>query len=275
MARPELLVLDVDGTVLGRDHRRASPRVSDAIRAATARGVPVALCSGRPLTSIGRIAATLDLPGPHVAFDGALVGSPGQPPIYRLPLAHAAARALVDAARAIDLVVELYLPDVHYVDQINEESIVHGQVIDVPPTPRSLDDVLAESRDGDVVKGQLIGVGDEGRRKIGSVEALGLPLRFGWAKPPPGVGDRDYVNVTDPRVSKGVAVRELASALGVPLSKVMGVGDGPNDAPLLEAAGLAVAMGNAAPPLKAIAHAVVPSVHEDGLAVAIERYVLS
>jgi hydroxymethylpyrimidine pyrophosphatase-like HAD family hydrolase len=34
-------------------------------------------------------------------------------------------------------------------------------------------------------------------------------------------------------------------------------------------------MGNAAPPLKAIADVVVPSVHEDGLAVAIERYVLS
>jgi hydroxymethylpyrimidine pyrophosphatase-like HAD family hydrolase len=275
VTHPHLVVLDIDGTILGRDHRQASPRVADAIRQTTARGIPVALCSGRPLTSIARIAATLDLPGPHVAFDGALVGTPGQPPLYRLPLTHAAARALVDAARAIDLVVELYLPEAHYVDTLNEESIVHGRVIDVPPTPRSLDDVLANSREGDVVKGQVIGIGDEGRAKIRSVEAQGLPLRFGWAKPPPGVGDRDYVNVTHPDVSKGVAVRALAAALGVPLDRVMGVGDGPNDAPLLEASGLAVAMGNAEAPLKAIADVVVPSVHEDGLAVALERYVLS
>jgi hydroxymethylpyrimidine pyrophosphatase-like HAD family hydrolase len=275
VTRPELVVLDIDGTILGRDHRRASDRVADAIHATVAKGVPVALCSGRPLTSIAKIAATLDLPGPHVAFDGALVGTPGATPIYRLPLTHAAARGLVVAARAIDLVVELYLPEAHYVDAINEESVVHGQVIDVPPTAWSLDEVLASSQEGDVVKGQVIGIGDEGRAKIRSVEAQGLPLRFGWAKPPPGVGDRDYVNVTNPGVSKGVAVRELAAALGVPLERVMGVGDGPNDAPLLEVSGLAVAMGNAEEPLKRIADVVVPSVHEDGLAVALERYVLS
>lgn len=268
-------MLDIDGTILGRNHRRASDRVADAIRATVAKGVPVALCSGRPLTSIAKIAATLDLPGPHVAFDGALVATPGSTPIYRLPLTHAAARALVDAARAMDLVVELYLPEAHYVDALNEESIVHGEVIDVPPTAWSLDEVLASSQEGDVVKGQVIGVGDEGRAKIRSIEAQGLPLRFGWAKPPPGVGDRDYVNVTNPGVSKGVAVRELAASLGVPLERVMGVGDGPNDAPLLEVSGLAVAMGNAEEPLKRIADVVVPTVHEDGLAVALETYVLS
>lgn len=275
MTRPELIVLDVDGTILGRDHRHASARVADAIRATAARGIPIALCSGRPLTSIARIAATLELSGPHVAFDGALVGSAGQSPIYRLPLAHAAARGLVDAARAIGLVVELYLPDAHYVDAMSEESIVHGQVIDVEPTARSLDELLATCREGDVIKGQVIGTGDQGRARIRSVEALGLPLRFGWAKPPPGVGDRDYVNVTNPDVSKGVAVRELARHLGLRLDRVMGVGDGRNDAPLLEVSGLAVAMGNAEEPLKRIADAVVPSVDEDGLAVALERYVLA
>lgn len=272
-ARPGLIVADIDGTILGRDHR-VSPRVQGAIAAAVAAGVPVALCTGRPMTSLVTVSRPLALAGPHVAFDGALVGTPGEPPIYRLPLSLAAARALVDAARTIDLCVELYLADRHYIDRAREESFVHGGLIAVAPTVRSLDQVLAEAGEGDVIKGQVLGEGESGRDKIRAIEAMNLPLRFGWARPPPGMGDLDYVNVTHPEVSKGRALVALARAYAVPVERVLAIGDGPNDAPLLRAAGLAVAMGNANAALRELADVVVPSVDDDGFAVAVERYVL-
>jgi hydroxymethylpyrimidine pyrophosphatase-like HAD family hydrolase len=272
--RPRLIVADIDGTILGRDHREVSPRVRAAIGAAVAAGVPVALSTGRPMTSLTLIAEPLGLAGPHVAFDGALVSALGGPPSFRVPLALAAARALVEAARAVELCVELYTADAHFIDRAREESFVHARLIGVWPTIRSLDDLLDSAAEGDVIKGQVLGEGEPGREKIRAIESMNLPLRFGWAKPPPGMGDLDYVNVTDLSVSKGAALVELARAYGLGPADVMAIGDGPNDAPLLREAGVAIAMGNANAALKELADAVVASVDEDGFAEAVERYVL-
>ena len=272
--RPRLLLLDIDGTLIGRNHTTPSDRVRRALDAAMAIGVRVALCTGRPWTSLLKIAKPLDLAGPHIAFDGALVMANGEEPIYRMPIASTAARALVDATRALGVTVELYLADAHYIDQENAESTKHASLINVEPVVESLDAVLARASEGAIIKGQVIGTGESGRERIHRLEDLGLPLRFGWAKPPPGFGDVDYVNVTHPRVSKGAALAELCRALNVPVAETFAAGDGANDIPLLEAAGYAVAMGNAVESLKSVADVVAPSVDDDGLAWAIERYVL-
>src|SRR5205814_10021729 len=92
--------------------------------------------------------------GRHGASAAALVTTPDGPPIHRQPLTLAAARALVDAARAVDLCVELYLADAHYVDRPREESYVHGRLIGVAPTVRPLDEILVDAAEGDVIKGQ-------------------------------------------------------------------------------------------------------------------------
>ena len=54
----------------------------------------------------------------------------------------------------------------------------------------------------------------------------------------------------------------------------MAIGDGHNDIPLLEAAGFKVAMGNAPDEVKAVADYVAPSLQDDGVAEAIERFIL-
>lgn len=84
----------------------------------------------------------------------------------------------------------------------------------------------------------------------------------------------EFVEVLDPAVDKGAAFRFVAARLGIPMEQTVAVGDSWNDAPLLEAAGFGVAMGSAPAELRAVADAVVSDLEHDGVAEAIERYVI-
>ena len=99
-------------------------------------------------------------------------------------------------------------------------------------------------------------------------------------------GDRIYtawavagrVEIMHPNVSKGLSLRAIAQHAGVPLSQVMAIGDGNNDLPMLQAAGVGVLMGNAD---QATQNAVTGSdirigrrVEEEGFAEAVRHFVL-
>lgn len=73
---------------------------------------------------------------------------------------------------------------------------------------------------------------------------------------------------------KGRALLQLASDLHVRPDDVMAVGDGSNDRELLACAGISVAMGNAKEDLKKMADYIAPDNEHDGLARALERFVL-
>ncbi|PSC69494.1 haloacid dehalogenase-like hydrolase [Micractinium conductrix] len=75
--------------------------------------------------------------------------------------------------------------------------------------------------------------------------------------------------------SKGTGVAWLLDRLGVDPAACLALGDGENDVEMLQLAGLGVAMGNAGPPVLAVADAVTASNDEDGVARAIERFVLA
>lgn len=83
------------------------------------------------------------------------------------------------------------------------------------------------------------------------------------------------VYITDGQATKSFAAHKLAEILGIDPVSMIGVGDGQNDIPLLEACGLRVAMGNAHPDLKSVAHYVAPSIDEDGVAEVISRFIKS
>ena len=82
------------------------------------------------------------------------------------------------------------------------------------------------------------------------------------------------VDFTNVGVNKASAACVLAGMFGIDINQIIAAGDSYNDLSLLQASGLSIAMGNAPDELKAIADYVAPSVDEDGLAVAIEEFVL-
>ncbi len=74
--------------------------------------------------------------------------------------------------------------------------------------------------------------------------------------------------------SKGAALKTLIKDLGVSSESVMAIGDAENDIEMIQLAGIGVAVGNAGQAVKDAADVVVASNDADGVAEAVERYVL-
>ena len=83
-----------------------------------------------------------------------------------------------------------------------------------------------------------------------------------------------YLDITGPDANKGAGVATLAAAYGVPLSAVAVLGDQRNDLPMFARAAMSVAMGQAPEAVRAAASHVALSSEEDGVADAIDRFVL-
>lgn len=88
-----------------------------------------------------------------------------------------------------------------------------------------------------------------------------------------GAEEYVFVEVCNPKYTKGTALAFLADYYKVPLVKTVGVGDQRNDLSMIKAAGVGAAVGNAHPDLKAQAKIVLDQTNEqDAVGVLIEKY---
>lgn len=87
-------------------------------------------------------------------------------------------------------------------------------------------------------------------------------------------GGYNNLEFTRADANKGVGLRKLAEILGVNPDAAMAIGDTENDLAIIEAAGIGVAMGNATDAVKARADYVTTTNTKDGVAAAIEHFIL-
>lgn len=78
--------------------------------------------------------------------------------------------------------------------------------------------------------------------------------------------------ITHKQSNKAAAVAEVASRLGITPQMILGIGDGLNDLPFITSCGIGIALANGADPVKKAADFVAPSVSDDGVAVALNKY---
>ena len=86
---------------------------------------------------------------------------------------------------------------------------------------------------------------------------------------------RIFLEFLNKNTDKGKALVALANHLNIPLEDTMAIGDAGNDMPMIEVSGIGVAMENAYPEVKEVANFITKSNLCDGVAYAIEKFVLS
>ena len=239
------LLLDLDGTLIATD--TVSPRVAQAVRRVADR-IPVCLATGRRSADVLYYARQLGLTAPQIGNGGATILDPTDGRIlWNQAMPPARARQIIDriAAESINFIATHPAGDATAVAAIDHWDLTRISAMDIPEAAADeLAAAFAACPDLTVVK-------------------VYLHYNGWWA-----------VDFTAAGVDKGAAARELARRLGVEPAQFIAAGDSYNDLPLLQTAGLRIAMAAAPPELQAIAHYIAPPVEQDGLATAIDELVL-
>ena len=275
-------MLDLDGTLIGRDSQ-VSPRVSSAVGRVSDR-IQVSIATGREPSDVVRFARQLKLEGPQISDNGALMLDPRTgATIWSSPLGVSVAAEILgrlDESTANFMATHPGGTVTDPADAVDLE-LTRISVLD-------LDEAAADSMVADFARSQVIAAGDS-YNDLPLFEAAGL--RIAMADAPDElkelvVESTDVVKVYLPYngfwavdftalgVNKATATQELARVSGADRSQVIAAGDSYNDLPLFEAAGLRIAMADAPDELKELADYIAPRVEEDGLAVAIDEFVL-
>ncbi len=260
-----LAAIDLDGTLLGRDHAVSAGNQA-AIRRVIDAGAVIVLASGRQFSTIDIFAQKLGLSSdaPIIAYNGAMIRTHGGETWFHQPLPAASSSAVVRYCAANGLHLNLYLNDVLYVrDETHWSRMYQERTGTVAQITGDLTRFSGEQP----TKLLLIDTCE----KTDSLQAH-FQAEFGDTLTITKTED-EYLEFMAPNVSKGRALAETAKRLGLSADQCAAFGDSYNDISMLEWAGLGVAMENARPELKAVADLIAPPADADGVgAILVELF---
>jgi Cof subfamily protein (haloacid dehalogenase superfamily) len=266
----QLIAVDIDGTLLNSQHLM-SERVENTLKAAMAKGVKVVLATGKTYNSGEHIVQKLGLTTPGVYVQGTTIYSSAGVLQSQITLDPRIARQVITFADDRDYTVAIYSWRRILVRKLSDRikdlaSKYHEPVAEeVGPLQNVLDSVPVN---------KLLVVAPGDARRITALRwQLSMQIDRGARLLQAGIDD--MLEILPPSASKGAGVKLLIKEMGIPAEAVLAMGDAENDIEMLGLAGLGVAVGNASQKVKDAANAVVASNDEDGVAEAVERFVLN
>lgn len=260
-----LVALDLDGTLL-RDDLTMSSRVADALRCAQEQGVQITLASGRGYPALKPWVQRLGITSPVIGYQGARITDPlTDQTICEYPFPPELVAEVADYARECDLSLTLYANDEIYVERKRHSDAFYNKWFGLSI---HVVDSIAAALPANPVKFLITATKEELDALHPEVEArFGSCLQIVRSH-------ALFLEGMALGVTKGTALAWVAQHLRIPQAETLAMGDAGNDVEMLAWAGMGVAMGNASADARAAANYVAPSVDDDGVAVALERFVL-
>ncbi|MDO4265561.1 MAG: Cof-type HAD-IIB family hydrolase [Eubacteriales bacterium] len=265
----KVLALDLDGT-LTNSEKKISEGNRRALFAAMERGVQTALVSGRPCLGIRPLAEELELyerGGFILAYNGGeIIDCASRSIIFRETIPMRIVPKICETARELGMHLVSY-DDTHIYSEHPEGEYVQKESFccnaDIIRADR-LEEILS----AEPVK--FIAANDPALLKRAlpvMQERFGEDLNIFFSEP-------YFMEITPKVIDKAYGLSRLAAYLGISRMNIMACGDGYNDIPMMNYAGVSVAMGNACEEVKQAARFVTATNDEDGVARAVERFIL-
>lgn len=262
-----LVISDFDGTLYRSDGRVSESTVQTILRYVNAGGA-FAVSSGRALPSILPIVQRLGLKGIVAAYNGAVIADVETGKVLECnTMSVESGEEICKALEERGLHTHVYLPEEYYATARSEylaryESLVKVKAI----VPNEKLSVFLKKNSLQAIK--ILAVLEAEKRDAYIAELLGV---FG-DKYYVTSGSKNLIEISRKDRSKGTAVQFIADYYQVPLKKTIAVGDALNDLPMLQTAGLGLAVKNAEKPLLENAKIFPYSNDEDAVAKIIEKY---
>lgn len=251
------LFLDIDGTMVSFKTHRMSDNLKASLREVRAKGVKVFVCTGRsPLTFDPLESFPFD---GYVSMNGAL-SVVGEEVVDSHPIDRDLSMAVADFA------MKEMIPCWVFSDKIAAMNVINGKALELSNLTKLLPETFVDLRDvarEDVVYEYSIFM------SAGEIESRLAPLLPGAEFPR---WNPYFCDIIMPGLSKAQGAAKVLERIGVAREECMAFGDGGNDTPVLEFAGIGVAMGNAGEDVKSKADYVTLTVDEDGIPAALRHF---
>ena len=271
----KMIGLDLDGTLLNSD-KVLTENTKNVLSRAISKGVVVLPATGRPLSGIPK--EVLEFPGVRYALtaNGArVIDIKEDNIIYENLVPYETAEKLLDIMGKYDTILEVYYDGVGF-----SSASMLSRVDEFFKSPAMAHYVKSTRRPVDDVRKMFT----EGKRPSDKVQAIFLndeDKLQAWEEIVDTIPDieitgalENNIEVNAAGVSKGKTLVSLGALLGIEREEIMACGDGANDTDMIKEAGLGVAMENAVLCVKEAADVITASNDDEGVAKAIETYVL-
>lgn len=275
----KLVALDLDGTLFDNSSR-ISKRNLTAIRSITDKGIHVVISTGRPFEGI----PFDQIKGTGINYAITANGSG----IYEISTGKCLYENAMDEELVTPILNFLLTRDIHMDAFIGGKGYTPIQCVETAQkltVPSSIKNYIITTRTRPDNILQFI---HENQLKVQKMTLNFYPAADGtlidretvrkFLVSNPSIttvcGGYNNLEFTRADANKGVGLRKLAEILGVNPDATMAIGDTENDLAIIEAAGIGVAMGNATDAVKARADYVTTTNTKDGVAAAIEHFIL-
>lgn len=265
----KMICLDIDGTLLNSKHEITEATKNAIQKAVNINQIPVILVSARMPKGMLFLQEELEIIQPMICYSGALVWEHNRI-LSNTTIPASDVKQLYSIVKNSGLHMSLYKDDEWYVEKMDEWAAQESDITNINPTITDFTELLSTWSQENSGPNKILCMAEPKE-----IEMLNTKLReFYSSRLNIYLSKPTYLEIMPNNATKTTAIEFLCRKLHVQRSEIIAIGDNFNDINMLEYAGLGIAMGNAPEAVKQSADAITLSNDEDGVAAALNKYVL-
>lgn len=289
----KLVAIDLDGTLLN-SYGEVSNKNKEAIQKSIEKNVEIVLSSGRPIMSVKNLANEIGCNNYIICGNGAITYDiQNEEIIYNRFLEKAKVLQIIRICEENSIFYNIYTKDTILTKNLNYNILFYHQENASKPEDKktritlmqNIEEYIQNRKEEDYLK---ITICDNDKvifgsiiRKLRTIKDVDVLDVAHMSRKIIKDGTQDvlmeyyYTEITNTNVDKWQAIENLIEKLGIKREEVIAIGDNINDAEMVKNAGLGIMMQNSAPYIKEIADVIVKDNDNDGVAQALEKYILT